>query len=385
MKTTSIKKLIIMLTILFVLFPVLTNAKTLGQLKKEYNDLEQQYNAKNGEIKANAAETAAARARVESIYTELAESEKEIQNLSDQIAQYNEDIAKKQKQLDDLMRFYQVSQGQSMYLEYIFEASSITDFIYRLSVTEQLSDYNNKLIAEMHELIKKNQDNIVAIHAKEDSLKALQAELADKLLVLASQRAELSEEYETIEDEIKNAKSILDFYTKAGCTDNQDIATCANQQLPASTKFFRPLNSGHVTSEYGYRICPFHGKELHTGIDVSGYDLNVRPIADGIVVKTIYSSYGYGNHIIMHHKVNGKNYSSLYGHLASILVREGTAVTKDQVIGIMGSTGSSTATHLHLNVYTGLYPNATLTDPRNYINFPTTHYVKWNDRTTYCK
>ena len=50
MKTSSIKKIVIVLIALFVLLPVMTNAKTLGQLKKEYNDLEQQYSAKNNEI-----------------------------------------------------------------------------------------------------------------------------------------------------------------------------------------------------------------------------------------------------------------------------------------------------------------------------------------------
>lgn len=375
----------------FILLPISANAKTLGDLKKEYSALEQQYSSKNSEIKKNESESSAAKSRVESIYGELDEAEKDIQNLNNEITKLNESILQKDAQLKDLMRFFQTSEGESTYLEYIFKAKSITDFIYRLSVTEQLSTYNTRLISEMNSLIKQNNENITKLHEKEESLKALQNELSEKLVVLAKQRESLYEEYESIEDEIKNAKSILEYYTKAGCKDNQDISNCANQQLPASTKFWRPLTHGHVTSEYGYRIHPIYGtKKLHTGIDLSGYDYDVKPVTDGkvaVVVNNGGYNGGMGNYIVIYHNVNGRNYTSVYMHLATAYVSQGTVVTKDTTIGRMGNTGASTATHLHLTMYTGLlYQGSTsMVNPRDYINFPTEHYYKWNDRTSYYK
>ncbi len=383
-------KYISILVFIILIFPINANAKTLGQLKSEYNALEQQYSSKNNEIKSNASETAAAKSRIESIYVEIEAAEKEIQSINDEIARLNESIIEKDKQLKELMRFFQASQGESTYLEYIFSADSITDFIYRVSVTEQLSKYNDELIDEMNDMIKQNKENIDKLHKKEESLKVLQNELSEKLIVLANERKNLYEEYQTIEEEIKTAKSVLNFYTKAGCKDNQDLSTCAQAQLPPGTKFWRPLTYGHVTSEYGYRIHPIYGyRRFHSGIDMSGYDYAILSTTDGKVASTGYNS-SMGNYVIIHHYVNGRNYSSVYMHLSQIYVSQGNIVTKDTNIGRMGSTGSSTATHLHFTMYSGLYPTGSysMVNPRDYVNFPRTAqsgniYPHFYNRSTY--
>lgn len=378
--------------VLFISLPINANAKTLGQLKQEYSDLESKYNENSNSIKATEAEISAAKSRVQSIYTELEEAEKEIQSINEEISKLNESIIEKDKEVKELMKFFQASQGESTYLEYIFSADSITDFIYRLSVTEQLSTYNEKLIDDMNAMVKQNNENIKKLHEKEDSLKSLQKELSEKLVVLAKERDNLYEEHLSVEEEIKAAKSILQYYEKAGCKDHQDISTCAQQQLPPGTKFWRPLKKGHVTSEYGYRWHPISGVwKLHTGIDLSGYDYNVMSITDGRVQKTGYGwNGGMGNYIIIHHNVNGRDYSSVYMHLSAIYVNQGDIVTKDTVIGHMGSTGSSTATHLHLTMYSGLYPvsSYSMVNPRDYINFPSyaqpgNIYPNFYNRTTY--
>ena len=46
------------------------------------------------------------------------------------------------------MKFVQISNGETNYLEYIFGATDFTDFIYRVSVAEQLGEYNDRLIKE---------------------------------------------------------------------------------------------------------------------------------------------------------------------------------------------------------------------------------------------
>ena len=374
-----------------MLFPFnIVQAKTLGQLKKEYDAILNKYNSTGNNINATESEIKNAKNRVESIYTEIDNAEKEIQATTSEIAKLNESINEKDRQTKELMKFFQVSQGESTYLEYIFSADSITDFIYRITVTEQLSKYNNKLIDEMNNMISQNNKNIENLHKKEQSLKSLQNELSDKLVVLASQKEKLEDEYASLEDEIKNSKAILDLYTKAGCKDNEDVSSCGSAQLPAGTKFWRPLSSGCITENYGYRICPFHGKEIHSGMDMACGDHKIYAVSDGKVKYTGYSRGGYGNYIVIHHNINGRKYSSLYGHLAAIYVKQGDIVNKDTVIGLMGSTGASTGTHLHLNIYNGWYlqagESASLTDPRNYINFPTYNggaYARFADRTTY--
>ena len=55
----------------------------------------------------------------------------------------------------------------------------------------------------------------------------------------------------------------------------------------------------------------------------------------------------YGNYVVIDH---GNGNSTLYAHMSSRAVSEGQIVTQGQVIGYVGSTGSSTGNHLHLEV-----------------------------------
>ena len=148
----------------------------------------------------------------------------------------------------ELIKFFQVSQGESTYLEYIFSADSITDFIYRVSVTEQLSKYNDKLIKDMNAMIKENNKNIDSLHEKEESLKSLQEELNDKVKILSSQKESLHEESASIQEEIESAKQILEAYTSLGCSDDEDIFLysqikyqCTLQEKWNDGTFFSPF------------------------------------------------------------------------------------------------------------------------------------------------
>lgn len=379
-----LKLLFIILSIVLII-PINANAKTLGQLKKEYSDLEAKYNSKKNQIKQNEQQSASAKARIQSIYGEISQAESDIKKLNEDIVKLNEDIEGKQVEIADLMRFIQVSEGESTYLEYIFKASSITDFIYRLSVTEQLTTYNNKLIDDMNNMIKANNDNIASLHKKEDDLKNLQVELKQKLVTLADEKETLDSEEESIEKDIEYSKSIINYYIKAGCKESQDISNCANSQLPVDTKFWRPLNGGLMYSTWWSDVLSSGGCRTHAGVDIAADSgTNVYPIAGGKVVFAGYASDGYGNKIIVHHNINGSNYSSLYGHLSSINVNKGQTVTKDQVIGYVGSTGRSQGNHLHLNVCVGLkscVSRSDTVDPGIYVNFPANKKY-FNDRTT---
>lgn len=111
-----------------------------------------------------------------------------------------------------------------------------------------------------------------------------------------------------------------------------------------------------VTSNYGNRKSPIRsGYEMHTGIDIGPrkYRVNGDPIVatdSGIVVYAGINgslSSGYGYTIQVDH---GNGISTLYAHLSKMLVNVGDYVTKGQVIAEMGTTGSSTGTHLHFEI-----------------------------------
>ena len=381
------KKIKYLLPILIILIiPIKANAKTLGQLKQEYQALEAKYNENQDKIKHTDAEISAAKARVSQIYGEIDQANKEMSKITDEINKLNKDIAVKEDQLKDLIRFFQVSEGESTYLEYIFKADSITDFIYRVSVTEQLSKYNDNLIKEMHAMIEENKKNIAKLQKKEEDLKKLQSELADKLVVLNEQKNQLNDEDADIKQELKDNIAIINFYIKAGCSENQDITTCARSQLPPGTKFWRPTDVGFMQSKWYIDPLSGGGWRYHAGVDISNSSgTPIYSVSDGKVVTTHRTDNGgYGLYVVIQHNINGRIYTTLYGHMRSINVSVGQIVNKNTVIGLMGSTGRSTGPHVHLNVCLGQSSCQSLSqtvDPRDYINFPA-HYTWYRDRTS---
>lgn len=107
-----------------------------------------------------------------------------------------------------------------------------------------------------------------------------------------------------------------------------------------------PLKNIFITSSYGYRKDPFTAKrKFHNGIDLRANYEPCYAMLDGIVER-IGSDKRSGNYITLRHG----NYTISYCHLSHILVPQGTLVKSGMPIGITGSSGRSTAPHLHLTV-----------------------------------
>ncbi|MFJ6414408.1 peptidoglycan DD-metalloendopeptidase family protein [Terribacillus saccharophilus] len=134
-----------------------------------------------------------------------------------------------------------------------------------------------------------------------------------------------------------------------------------------SGAFMRPA-TGDITSTFGIRWGTYHN-----GIDIGGggrSNVQVVASADGVVVKSYLSS-SYGNTIIIRHNIEGKQYETLYAHLASRKVSAGANVKKGQFIGYMGNTGQSTGMHLHFELHSPAW-NSTKSgklDPVKYVQF----------------
>lgn len=105
---------------------------------------------------------------------------------------------------------------------------------------------------------------------------------------------------------------------------------------------------GYLTDPYGHRRNPITGKkQFHYGQDISTQLGNpVIATADGYILIAEYQGM-LGNLIHIDH---GFGYQTRYGHLSKFNVKEGDRVKRGQVIGYVGSTGRSTAPHLHYEV-----------------------------------
>lgn len=121
-----------------------------------------------------------------------------------------------------------------------------------------------------------------------------------------------------------------------------------------SGKFAWPVLGARITSYQGSRWG-----RMHNGIDIIGKK-NILAADEGVVEFAYYKSGGLGNAIIINHN-NG--FKTIYGHMKSVGVKKGQIVEKGDVIGIMGSTGRSTGTHLHFEVHL----NGKLKNPTSYL------------------
>ncbi len=111
---------------------------------------------------------------------------------------------------------------------------------------------------------------------------------------------------------------------------------------------------GAPTSGFGLRADPFTGQPaFHEGVDIStSRSEPVLATADGTVLRSGWAG-EYGKAIEIAH---GDRYTTLYGHLEATLVAEGQIVHRGDRVGLVGSTGRSTAPHLHYEVRVDGHP-----------------------------
>ncbi len=141
------------------------------------------------------------------------------------------------------------------------------------------------------------------------------------------------------------------------------------ERLKTLGKFLWPT-AGGVGSPYGYRMHPIlHYMRLHDGDDIGGKcGQPIYAAQAGVVVKAAGGGYngGSGNNVrVDHGDINGVNVETAYLHMTSFVVKVGEKVDKGQLIGHVGSTGLSTACHLHFS----LYKNGRGSDPMEYIGW----------------
>lgn len=112
-----------------------------------------------------------------------------------------------------------------------------------------------------------------------------------------------------------------------------------------------PIKSGGgiITSRYGYRRDPMHGRlKHHDGTDISNsYGSPIQATARGIVKESTYDQF-YGNLVVINH---GNGLETWYAHMSKRRVEVGNMVDRNDIIGNLGSTGRSTGAHLHYEVH----------------------------------
>lgn len=375
------------------------SAKTVRDLVNELDALKQEYNDSQNKQQLTEKEIETKKASISAINNEISNIQTEMLNLTIEIGVLNEEIKQKEDEIKSIINYYQLSSGESAYLEYIFNAVDFTDFIYRLAITEQLSNYNDKLIDEYNAKIKENEKKQEELSQKKIALNEKQVKLEEELKSLNRNLDSIVEENMDIEDEIKVLEDYIHTYqNQYKCGLDDDIDECTREQLPIGTAFYRPVISGRISAHFGW-YSPWGNSTWHYGTDFAGtgHGADVYSIANGKVAAIVRKAKCGGNMVYIQHKINGQRYTSGYFHLASVKVNVGDTVTYNTVIGTVGGNPSietwdkcSTGTHLHLQVAYGLYLEdyysysgfeSKSVDPRLVMNLPQKG-VWFSSRTT---
>lgn len=125
---------------------------------------------------------------------------------------------------------------------------------------------------------------------------------------------------------------------------NTDRYLAALKKMPLGL----PIHT-RISSRFGKRKDPLNKRRaFHAGIDFKGNTGDkVRATGNGWVKKSAYNKGGLGNYITIWH---GNGYETTFAHLSKRLVEKGDKIERGKVIGLVGSTGRSTGSHLHYEV-----------------------------------
>jgi murein DD-endopeptidase MepM/ murein hydrolase activator NlpD len=195
------------------------------------------------------------------------------------------------------------------------------------------------------------------------TLQQVAADDAQSLVVASdSSAAELSRgSYSaTTPEEIQKKK---DEEAAAAAAQAAAEAAAARARVTSSSSSSVPLNINLVSPGSGEVRWPIINFTLGRGLWDSGYHQGVdllsscgEPLyaaAAGVVSVSQESYGGYGVAVSIDHAIGGQSVNTLYGHMTygSRQVSAGQSVSAGQLIGFVGSTGSSTACHLHFEVH----------------------------------
>ncbi|MCF0123273.1 MAG: peptidoglycan DD-metalloendopeptidase family protein [Ruminiclostridium sp.] len=321
------------------------------------------------------------------------------------IAKYGEMIAIKEVELAEAQaeeaRYYDEfcsrvrsmeERGEISYWAVLFNASSFSDLLDRVSAISEVVDYDNMVMDQLEaarqavaDAKKELEENKAAEEATKAELAAQKSELETeraKVNTLINQISSQADVYEeklhdleddsvSLSQQIKQAEATyaaqIAAQKKAEAEARRKAAEAAAQQQNQNNSggsgnsgtptvviggnYIWPL-SGYrrVTSPFGNRICPFHGAEFHGGVDIPAPSgTPIMATKGGVVIISAYGS-SYGNYVVVAHSDGGR---SLYAHMSFRSVSAGQSVSQGTVLGGVGTTGSSTGNHLHFELWMG--------------------------------
>ena len=321
----------------------------------------------------------------------IAQKEVELANAKAEEAKYYDEFCERVRSMEE--------RGSVSYWSVLFNSTSFSDLLDQINAISEVMDYDNQVmdqLAAARQAVDDAKAGLEKSKADEEAAKAnLEAQKADLVSEQAKVDAaiqEISSQSSVYEEQLHeteaDASGIASQIAQAEKTYQAQIAAQKkaeeearkkaaeeaakkkqqqqqnnNSNTNTSTNTNTGTSSGggsgsylwplagytRVSSPFGYRNCPYHGQELHGGCDVPAPSgTPIRAAKGGVVVISTYGS-SYGNYVAIAHSDGSR---TMYCHQSQRAVSAGQTVSQGQVIGYVGSTGNSTGSHLHFELWT---------------------------------
>ena len=307
--------------------------------------------------------------KAESMQSTINRLAREITELKERIEELEKQIADNEKKVDALnsrVKSRMVESQKTMhfsgYVEFILGSKSFSDMLSRIYGVEAIvtKDKNDRgeLISVIEQL-NKDKDELDRAKATLDTnyeqIVATQAELLAMQEFYEEEEARIQEELDAMTAQRDN---IYDSFA-----DLQDILRAVGV---SSSGFIAAIHNSWITETVWNYSDDFQDGKWHLGVDyAASRGTQIHAPASGIVIRADASCgdpgylgsacgnwiSGGGNQVYMMCEVNGGIYGLIFFHLNAVYVSYGDFVLQDEVIGAVGSSGSSTGPHCHIEMY----------------------------------
>ena len=338
---------------------------TLDSLNVQKSDLENQIQQKESEIQYIQEDMSATLLELENLSQEIADKQNEIAEIELQEIELNKYIETTEVELTSLKEKYAKQKkalearlvamykfGNASYLDVLLNSKSLSQFLsncYYLTIITKTDTNLLKSVEEKRDSIQTLANNLETkknvLMVSRETREKTQIALSNMKIIKDKRVTELNEQDLALHQEIENYRQQiqsveLEIKKLALANVGEKYVGCIMAwPVPGYTT---------ITSQYGMRTHPITGVyKLHTGTDISA-PIGATFVAanDGIVVKAEYNT-AYGNMVMIDH---GGGISTLYAHGSEILVSVGQTVFKGTAVLKVGSTGYSTGPHAHFEV-----------------------------------
>ena len=335
----------------------------IDAMREEADDLKDQQKEIQAKLDALEEDQANAMERKTLLEQQINATQAEINTIAAQIAKYDELIAQKQEELsqaeaEEQAQYelfcervrYMEEQGEVSYWSILFSSKDFADLLDNAMMVEEIMDYDNQVM-----------DQLIALREQieEDKAELESARQAQQAAKEEQQLAAQEDQLEAEEAKLQAAANAADAEIAAA---ERELAAQINNVVSESG-FMWPLPGYYnLSSLFAGRIHPITGKpQHHTGIDIPAPSgTSILAAKSGVVTTSTYNN-SYGNYVVVSHS---DGTSTLYAHMSRRGCSKGDVVSQGQTIGYVGTTGSSTGNHLHLEVRV----NGSRVDPTQYFS-----------------